>query len=172
MYDAAIRNGKPTIHTISDLQACYNRQLPNIGCVVLESVGVNRNATRLLQKVLPIMQHHVATDYGISDEYYGDKMNKLGGTGQGNSASGAICRDTSCLIFKYLEIQNLGAEIHIASEKRRIQRVVVAFVDDTDFYANGEEYNNNMQNIMTQYTSLYEATGGKIQESKVFFYCW
>jgi len=172
MYDNSIRDGKTTIHTISDLKACYDRQLPNIGCMVQESVGVQRNFAKLMQTVLPIMKHHVATDFGISSTSYGDKMNQLGGTGQGNSASGAICRDTSCVIFKHLEDLKLGAQIRIASEDRYIQRVAIAFVDDTDFYANGPQFQMNMQQIMTNYTKLYEATGGKIQESKVMCYCW
>ena len=40
MYDLALRNGKEMMHNISDLEACYDRQLPNIGCLVEESVGV------------------------------------------------------------------------------------------------------------------------------------
>ena len=172
MYDSALRTGKPTMHTISDLKACYDRQLPNIGCMVQEAVGVNRHAAKLIQNILPIMQHHVATDYGISTESYGSEVNKLGGTGQGNSVSGAICRDTSCLIFGHLEQQQLGAKIMIPSKNKEIQRVAIAFVDDTDFYSNGQKYNEDMQAIMKQYTELYEATGGKIQESKILYYCW
>jgi len=34
MYDLAIRDGKPMMHNLSDLEACYNRQLLNIGCMV------------------------------------------------------------------------------------------------------------------------------------------
>jgi len=49
------------------------------------------------------MNHHICTDYGISKSSYGSIIEKLGGTGQGNSVSGTICRNTSCLIFKYLE---------------------------------------------------------------------
>ena len=45
-------------------------------------------------------------------------------------------------------------------------------MDDTDFYANGIDYESKMQAIMEIYTILYEATGGQIQESKVMFYCW
>jgi len=172
MYDSSIRNGERTIHTISDLKACYDRQLPNIGSMVQESVGVRRDFAVLLQKVLPIMKHYVATDFGISPISYGNKLDPLGGTGQGNSASGAICRDTSCIIFKQLEKMQLGAQIKVPSDDRILQRVAIAFVDDTDFYANGEEYESNMQKIMENYTTLYEATGGQIQESKVMFYCW
>ena len=172
MYDAAVRDGKPMIHNISDLKACYDRQLPNIGCMVQEAVGVNREASKVFAKVLPIMQHHVCTDFGISKNFYGSKVEKLGGTGQGNSVSGAICRDTSCLIFKYLEDKNLGAMLKDPISKEIIQRIAIAFVDDTDFYTNGPNYEQKMQLIMDMYTQLYEATGGKIQQAKIMFYCW
>ena len=29
-----------------------------------------------------------------------------------------------------------------------------------------------MQEVMNLYTGLYEATGGKIQQTKIMFYCW
>jgi len=53
-----------------------------------------------------------------------------------------------------------------------IQRITIAFVDDTDFYINGRNYEIKMQLIIDLYTKLYEATGGKIQQMKIMFYCW
>jgi len=160
------------MHTISDLKASYDRQLPNIGCMVQEAVGVNREASKVFAKVLPIMQHHVCTDFGISKNFYGSKVEKLGGTGQGNSVSGAIYRDTSCLIFKYLEDKNLGAMLKDPISKEIIQRIAIAFVDDTDFYMNGPNYEQKMQLIMDMYTQLYEATGGKISLNKIVCFTW
>ena len=103
MYDVAVRDRKPMPHNISDLKACYDRQLPNLGCMIEEAVGINREASKIFAEVLPIMNHYVCTDFGISKTAYRNNREKLGGIGQGNSLSGAICRDTSCLIFKYLE---------------------------------------------------------------------
>ena len=103
MYDVAVRDGKLMLYNISDLKVCYNRQLPNLGCMIQEVVGVNRVASKVFAEVLLIMTYHVYTDFSISKITYGGKREKLGGTGQGNSVSGAIYRDTSCLIFKYLE---------------------------------------------------------------------
>ena len=45
-------------------------------------------------------------------------------------------------------------------------------MDDTDFYTNGRNYEMKMQLIMDLYTKLYEATDGKIQQTKIMFYCW
>ena len=126
----------------------------------------------MFAKVLPIMQHHVCTDFGISQISYRSSIEKLGGTGQGNSVSGAICRDISCLIFKYLEQMNLGAILKHPIIKEIIQRIAIAFVDDTNFYTNGPNYELKMQIIMDLYTKLYEATRVKMQQSKIMFYCW
>ena len=59
------------------------------------------------------MKHYIATDYGISIESYGSRENTMDGTGQGNSVSGAIYRDISCIIFSHLERKNLGAMINL-----------------------------------------------------------
>ena len=88
--------------------------------MVQESVEVKHNTAKLIQKVLPTMKYYAATDYWISTESYGDKLSILGGTSQGNSASRVIFRDTSCLIFRYLEQQNSGSTISITSERRMI----------------------------------------------------
>jgi len=74
MYDLAICNGKEMMHNISDLEVYYNRQLPNIGCLVEESVRVKREPAMLFAKILPVMEHHICTSYGISkDANYTDR---------------------------------------------------------------------------------------------------
>ena len=112
MYDLAIRDRNKMMHNISDLEVCYDRQLPNIGYLVEESVRVERESAMLFAKILPVMEHHICTSYGISKDSYSSRTYKLGGTGQGNSVSGSICRDTSCIIFKKLEDQNLGVKVY------------------------------------------------------------
>ena len=91
MYDFAIRDSKPMLYNISDLKACYDRQLPNLGYLVQESVGADREASKVFAKVLPIMNHYMCTDFGIIKLPYGSIREKLGGTEQGNLVSGAIC---------------------------------------------------------------------------------
>jgi len=65
----------------------------------------------LFIKILPVMEHLIFTSFGISKGYYGSNNFKLGGTCQGNSVSGLIYRDTSCIIFKHLEDQKLGVQV-------------------------------------------------------------
>ena len=59
------------MHNISDLEACYDRQLPNIGCMVEESVGVELDPVKSFDKLLPVTNHHTCTIYGISKESCG-----------------------------------------------------------------------------------------------------
>ena len=96
-----------TVHTLTDLKSCCDRQLPNIGSIVKELVGQNRKEMQLHTKIMPNFQHYVITGCGVSDNYYGGQT-PLAGTRQGNKFSGDTCRDTSCLIIKQLEIRNLG----------------------------------------------------------------
>ena len=62
--------------------------------MVEKLVGVEREPAKLFAKLLPVMNHHTCISYGISKESYGSGSYKLGGTGQGNSVSGEICRNT------------------------------------------------------------------------------
>ena len=140
MCDLATRDRKEMMHNILDLEACYHLQLPNIGCMVEESVGVERDPVKLLTKFLPVMNHHTCTNYGISEESHGSNSCKLGGTGQGNSVSGAMCRCTSCLIFKKLEDQNLGVMVDVPISHQEVVRSAMSSVDDAEFCTNGSNF--------------------------------
>ena len=74
-------SGKLTIYHLTDLQSCYDRQLANIGGIVEESVGRDRQAIKLITKVIPNWKHHLSTAFGISEKYYGGEQRHLAGTG-------------------------------------------------------------------------------------------
>lgn len=157
---------------LSDLEAYYDRQLLRIGGIVEEALGIERQLMMLFEKILPIMQHHMSTSYRISAESYGGSDNKLYGTGQGNSLSGALCRDMSCLAFKYVEKVRKGVRINLPITNEKIDRMIIAFVDDTDFYTAGLDSEEEVQKIMKTYTDLHEATGGRIQKNKIQTFAW
>ena len=133
---------------------------------------MDRKAAKAFVKALPAMEYFICTNYGISQISHRSSVKTLGGTSQGNSISGAICRDISCLIFKLLELKKFGAIMKEPGTERRYQRVVIAFVDDADFCLNGELCEHCMSKIMESCTKLCKATRGKIQLNKIVFYCW
>ena len=96
---------------ITDLQSSYDRQLPDIGGILEESVGHDRNGIKLITKVMANWEHYIITGHGISEKHYGREQMKLAVTGEGNKFSEDMCRDTSCLIIRKLEKEGLGIVI-------------------------------------------------------------
>ena len=47
IYDTSVRDGKPILHNILDLKACYNRQLLNIGYMVQELISMQREVAKV-----------------------------------------------------------------------------------------------------------------------------
>ena len=78
--DNSIITMKPTVYVLTDLKSCYDRQLSNIGSIVEESVGRNRNEMLLYTKIMPRFEHHVSTGYRVSQGYY-SRSDLLAGTG-------------------------------------------------------------------------------------------
>ena len=161
-----------TIHYIDDRKACYDRQLPEIGLITEMSFGMHQQEVNLLNGVLQNFNHYLSTAYGIANRKYGGHNDRLAGTGQGNVLSGAICRNVSCLIFKQLENMNVGIDLTSPVTRNRIMRLIIAFVDDADFFAYGPNAIQNMLRVISKYNKLYAATGGTGQLKKNNFYAW
>ena len=144
IMDNSLISMKPTVYALTDLKSCYDRQLPNIGSIVEESVGRNRKEMILYTKIMPNFENHVNTGYGISQEYSGGR-NSLAGTGQGNKFSRDMCHDISCLIIRQLELQNLGITFLSIFTLLTVICSPISFVDDTDLIADGEKALQNIQ---------------------------
>ena len=100
IFDLEKKTEEPFAHTMSDLEACYDTKLPNIGGIVEEWVGANREAMKLIMKALPKCKHCVGTTQRISKDSHRGMNSLFGGTGQGNVFSGNVCRDVSRFVFK------------------------------------------------------------------------
>ena len=172
IFDNSMLSGKSTIYTITDLQSCYDRQLAEIGGILEESVGHDRAAMKIISKVIPNWKHYICTGFGISESYYGGENDRLAGTGQGNRFSGDVCRDSSCLIIRSIERKNLGMQFESKVYGEIILKVSVAFVDDNDMVADGEEVEEDMKVILNDYNDLHSATGGHIEEQKSKYYAY
>ena len=83
-----------------------------------------------------------------------------------------MCQNKSCLIIKKSEEAKLGMIIEAPISNKKEQELAVTFMDNTDFIASGEECENKMQSILDQYSAMYIATGGYIEDRKTYFYSW
>ena len=113
LCDISRYNKQPTVHVITDLEACYDRQLYNIRSIVEESVGIDQERMKLTIKVLPQIKHYMCTGYGISLNSCGSEKQQIGRTGQGNHFSGNMSRDTSCFVIREVEVRRLGAIVEL-----------------------------------------------------------
>ena len=85
--------------------------------------------------------------------------------------SGHVCRSTLCLTFKLIKNMKLGAHIESLITKQMLCRLAIALVNDADFYFSSERFRVIMQLIIGIHARLYEATGGKMQQQKIMYYC-
>ena len=152
------------------MAAYYDCQLANIESLVLESIGIDRKVLTLIIKILPHFKHYIYTGFGISSSFYSDEQDEYGGTGQGNIFSGESYKVKSYRVIKHLEKQDLRINIKLLITKQLIQWLATAFIDDTSFYSSGNDFMEKIQQIVNQYTILYEATGGLIEYDKSYSY--
>ena len=99
-----------------------------------------------------------------------DRNDPLGGLGQGMVMSGSANRDMFCFMFKSLEEKGHGFRNINSIKLEQMIKIVSAFVDDTDIWANGKECGEMMNAILQEHETLYETVGGKIQSSKSGFF--
>ena len=52
ILDNSLLLTKHTVYTLTDLQSYFDRQLPNLGSIIKESVGCSRNAIELFTKLM------------------------------------------------------------------------------------------------------------------------
>jgi len=123
-------------------------------------------------KVIPRMEHHICTGDGISNQIYRREQNRIEETGQGNIASGHGYRDSSCFNLKEFEKARKSTVFKASRMKMRVNRISITFMDDINHYSNGNNYQQNMKEIIDLYRKLYEVTIGKISVEKSYVYCW
>ena len=66
----------------------------------------------------------------------------------------------------------MGALAIVPITKEKVRRMAIKFVDDTNFYSNGLNYQQKINSIIKQYTKLYQATRDLVEIYKSFYYAW
>ena len=82
IFDLSIFNNVPHIHNMTDLEACFDRQLANVGSILEEPIGIERAVIKLIAKVLLIFERHICMSYRISSRYYRGVKDEQRGIGQ------------------------------------------------------------------------------------------
>ena len=104
---------KKNVYHLTDLKSYYDCQLVNIRALIEESIGVNKNAMQLMNRIIPRWKDYISTAFGISQKYYGEDENIIVETREGNKFAGDVRRDTSYLIIWDLERRKFGIEMKL-----------------------------------------------------------
>jgi len=119
-----------------------------------------------------VFNHHIYSGFGISQQLYGSPSEHYRGMGQGNLPSGEAYKIQLYYVIKKIENKEIEYKLIALIEQKHINRTAAAFVNDTNFYSNGESVKENIQNIIQTYTRLCKATGGLVEVEKSFYYAW
>jgi ribonuclease HI len=164
----------------NDAKSCYDRIICNLAMIISQYYGVTRNMASLHATTLRKMKYRLRTALGSSTTtYQHSNSTPIHGTGQGSCASPAIWLLISSILMDCLSALGGGMTMIDVQSEISIQQWIDGFVDDTSLFTNIIQYsdNDNITHLCTQLThdmttwnELLEASGGKLELSKCFYY--
>jgi hypothetical protein len=148
--------------------------------IISQYYGATRNMASLHATTLRKMRYRLRTALGDSTTTYQHSIfTPIHGTGQGSCASQAIWLLISSILMDCLSAMGGGMTMTDVQSENSIQQWIDGFVDDTSLFTNIIQYsdNDNITNLchqlthdMTTWNELLEASGGKLELSKCFYY--
>jgi hypothetical protein len=150
--------------------------------IICQYYGISSKTASVQGKTLRKMKYRLRTALGDSKIYY-EHTNEtpIHGTGQGSCASPGIWLLISSILMDCLsELVSGGMTMNDVRNLNSIKQWIDGFVDDTSLFSNlvntGFEHNDikalhqNLTRDMIAWQELLEASGGKLELSKCFYY--
>ena len=126
---------------------------------------------KIISSIIPTFKDYIYTYFGLYKQDYRGEIEELTGNGQGNVFASILYRDQSYREFQQLNEERLEAIFKSPHSQIEAQRAAISFMDDTDFYSNGENYKEGMTKMIEKYNKYHQITGGKISSEKsTYFY--
>ena len=169
----------PLLTMDNDAKACYDRIVCNLAMLISQYFGMPQNACSMQAKTLENMEFHLKTALGLSENYYKHtSTTPVHGSGQGSCASPTLWLLISTILMRCLDQGNPGmAMVQINKTEKILRSSIDGFVDDTSSftnipfqYSNMNEAVRNLQVATQTWSKLLEASGGKLELSKCFYY--
>ena len=158
--ESAVLTREESIWLVSDMTTCYNCHIREIGVIMLQSHGVNRDSAVRLMKALGEMETHDKTAFDESKESYRSTQEKNQyRTGQGNVVSVFVYQFGTLVISYLLEEEFRGWNITDEAGNVVGCKLAIRFVDDTDFFVRRKK--NVIEvvgKVYKKYINLYQAT--------------
>jgi len=161
----------------NDATACYDRILPALSQICCLLLGLPKNAAEFKLLFLKKAEYYVKTQHGISDEWFGNLISAVYGVLQGSGSAPAIWLAVSIVLIKAYKRLFPTSGIPNPNGTDTIDKIIDAFVDDTDLW--DILYGTNlpdqagmerMQRRAQSWERLMYSSGGKLNLQKCFWY--
>jgi len=176
-YDLIRQWRRPVVLCSNNAKSCYDCITLLVAALSLCRLGAPIPAAQSMMKTLHGMNHHIRMMYSDSQQSVGRKTwNALiAGIGQGNGASPSIWAAVSSPMFDIMCQNGFYALMRgpISHKERKIAGF--SFVDDTDLCIThnsdgAAQVARHMQESVTHWEGLLQATGGALVLEKGFWY--
>ena len=170
----------------NDAKACFDRIVRNIMMLVSRKLGMTKKACKTFVRFLLGMRFYQRTEAGISEEFFETFKNKLQGVGQGAKWSAIMWSQISPILMWLLEKKSGGLTFQDPLQRKTIRRSADGFVDDVTAWINCfqqiaedpraedatslPELITKMEEAAQYWEQLLNATGGKLELPKCFYY--
>ena len=175
LYSNITRTGLATMD--NDAKSCFDRIICNLAMMISRFFGMTKRACKMHGMTLKKMRYRLRTALGISkQDYTNTKSSPLHGTGQGSCASPAIWLTISSILMDCLSEIAGGMKMQDITNDNQLIDWINGFVDDTSLFSNIGKSNDvqaivkQLKHDMITWQQLLEASGGKLELSKCFFY--
>lgn len=179
LYATLTRTGLATMD--NDAKSCYDRIICNLAMMVSQYFGVSREAASMQAETLQKMIFRIRTAIRDSQRAYRHSASTpIHGTGQGSCASPAIWLLVCSSLMDCLSKLGFGMTLNDVIGKRTLRQLIEGFVDDTSLFTNLlrtsidrndiELLTTRLQHDMIAWKELLEASGGKLELTKCFYY--
>jgi Reverse transcriptase (RNA-dependent DNA polymerase) len=179
LYATLTRTGLATMD--NDAKSCYDRIICNLAMLVSQHLGVSKEVASSQAETLKKMIFRIRTAIGDSKQSYRHSTSTpIHGTGQGSCASPAIWLLVCSLLMDCLSKIGHGMTLTDVTGTRTLRQLIDGFVDDTSLFTNFlktvidlndiELLTRRLQHDMIAWKELLEASGGKLELTKCFYY--
>ena len=179
LYSLLTKTGLATMD--NDAKSCYDRIICDIAMIISQYFGISSQTVSVQSRTLRKMRYRLRTALGDSKGYYEHTQETpIHGTGQGSCASPALWLIISSILMDCLSELSGGMTMKDVTNVHQIKQWIDGFVDDTSLFSNlintGFNPNDvhtlhqNLARDMTAWQELLEASGGKLELSKCFYY--
>ena len=161
-----------------DATGCYDRILPPLASVHMQSLGIHESIGTLLARLMFMSKRHVRTKHGVSKKNIATtRKHVLHGIGQGNGGGPAMWISHLSVMFVALSSVCLGFVMKCVENIKEITTVGTGYVDDVTLGVSvpntQQQSEKNVHSHIRKMGQLWEKllyiTGGKLELSKCFW---